>query len=73
VTDVSSFTNLAAALAVSAVAAALKKAEEYRERAQQCDERASHASDFWTRQQLQDCARQWRRLAAQAERRVRWG
>jgi hypothetical protein len=70
-TDVSNFTSLAAALAVSTVAAALKKAEEYRARAQECDERASRTSDFWTRQQFLECGRQWRRLAYQTERRMR--
>jgi hypothetical protein len=68
-TDVSNFTSLAAALAVSTVAAALKKAEEYRARAQECDDRASRTSDFWTRQQFLECGRQWRRSTARAPNR----
>ena len=59
--DVSNFTSLAAALAVSTVAAALKKAEALRARAQECDERANRTSDSWTKQQFHESAEQWRR------------
>jgi hypothetical protein len=69
-TDGPNFTSLAAALAVSTVAAALKKAEALRARAQECDERASRTSDSWTKRQFQECAEQWRRLADQAERQI---
>jgi hypothetical protein len=40
--DPSSFNSLAAALAVSEVAAAIKKAEGFRAKAQECDSVAPH-------------------------------
>jgi hypothetical protein len=66
----SNFTSLAAALAVSRVAACLKTAEEYRAKAQECEARAERTSDTWTRQQFKDCAEEWRRSAERAEREI---
>jgi hypothetical protein len=66
----SNFTSLAAALAVSRVAAALKVAEEHRAKARECDERAERTSDLWTRQQFRECAEQWRRAAYRAELKI---
>jgi len=66
--DRSNFTSLAAALAVAKVAAMLKKAEECRARAIECDKRAEQTSDVWARQQFRECAAQWRRSADLAER-----
>jgi len=69
-TDVSQFSTLAAALEVSRVAAAVKKAEDFHSRAQVCEDRAEWTSDRWVKHQFQECAEQWRRLAEEAERRA---
>jgi hypothetical protein len=66
----SHFTSLAAALAVSRVAACLKMADGYRAKAQECDARAELTSDTWTKQQFKECAEQWRRSAERAEREI---
>src|SRR5262245_34734501 len=58
-TDVAHFNTLAAA--------ALKKAEDFRTKAQECDQRADRTSDVWVKQQFEDCAQHWRRLAEEAE------
>lgn len=68
--DAFKFNSLAAALAVSAVAAAVKQLENYRGKAQECEERANRTTDHWAKQQFEECAKQWLRLAQQAERRV---
>lgn len=47
------------------------KSEEYRRRAEQAEERARNARDLDLRQAYADIARQWREMAAQAERQ-RW-
>jgi hypothetical protein len=64
------FTSLAAALAVATMEAAVIKAEEYRAKAQECDERAVQVTDIWAKQQFQECAKQWRRFAERVERKV---
>ena len=69
-TDVAHFNTLAAALEVSRIAAAVKKAEDFRTKAQECDERADQTSDVWVKQQFEECAQHWRRLADEAESRA---
>lgn len=44
------------------------RAEEYRAKARECEEFASRAADPHVKQQLLDLAKQWQRIAEQADR-----
>ena len=45
----------------------MKKAEEYRARATECDYRADAANDAMIRTDFRDMAQQWRQMADQIE------
>jgi hypothetical protein len=68
--NIPKFTSLAAALAVSRVAAAVNRADEYRAKAQECEQRAEQTLDSWAKGQFRDCADHWKSLAKQAERSI---
>jgi hypothetical protein len=46
----------------------ISKADEYRLKATECDQRAAGAADADIKEQFEDLARQWRVMAKQAER-----
>jgi hypothetical protein len=47
------------------------RADEYRERAAECERQAARAIDPYVKNQLQDIAIQWREIAERHERLVR--
>jgi hypothetical protein len=49
-------------------AAMTTKAEEYRAKARECDERAEQTRDPFIKQQLIDIAKTWRAMAAHEEK-----
>jgi hypothetical protein len=53
------------------VAAVVTKAEEYRLKAKECEERADRTRDVFVKQQLLELAKQWRTLAEYQEKHTR--
>jgi hypothetical protein len=51
--------------------AVASKAEEYRAKAAECDQRAASIRDAKVKAQYQELARQWRELAKQADHMIR--
>ena len=49
----------------------ISKADEYRAKAAECDQRAAATPDVDIKQQFEDLARQWREMAKQTERMFR--
>jgi hypothetical protein len=47
------------------------KAEEYRAKARECEERAEQTRDPFIKQQLMEIAQKWRTMAAYEEKRSR--
>jgi hypothetical protein len=46
----------------------MSKAEEYRKHAEECEKKAELARDFDAKQTFREAARQWRKMAEQADR-----